>query len=101
MPQRSNFEWDRAKSEANRAIPGRGFAFDAVVPMFDGPTLERVDGRKDYEEERIIAFGAVGEKILAVVFTWRAERRRIISARFANHAERQAYRAWLSATHPE
>jgi uncharacterized DUF497 family protein len=101
------FEWDEAKSEANARAPGRGFGLLAALPLFDGPVLEVRDGRKDYGEERIIAIGLVRAQCLVVVFTWReradgrGRNRRIISARFANRAERIAYRAWRAAAHPE
>ncbi|PKP76499.1 MAG: hypothetical protein CVT81_14375 [Alphaproteobacteria bacterium HGW-Alphaproteobacteria-3] len=32
---------------------------------------------------------------IVVVYTWRGEKRRIISARKANRNERETYRAWL------
>ncbi len=97
----AGFEWDPAKSEANAAAPGRGFGFLAVLPLFDGPRLEVIDGRKDYGEERIIAIGLVGTQCLVVVYTRRGANRRIISARFADRAERRAYRAWRSAQNAE
>ncbi len=40
-----NFEWDEAKSEANRLA--RGFGFDFAVLIFAGPTVEQVDARRD------------------------------------------------------
>jgi uncharacterized DUF497 family protein len=101
------FEWDKAKSEANARAPGRGFGFLAVLPLFDGPVLEVRDGRKAYGEERIIAIGLVRAQCLVVVFTWRerpdgrGRNRRVISARFANRAERAAYRTWRAAAHPK
>ena len=40
------FEWDHAKSEAN--LRRRGFDFEFATLIFDGPTLEVEDRRKDY-----------------------------------------------------
>jgi len=37
-----DFEWDRAKSERNESE--RGLPFEVAVPLFDGLTIERVDG---------------------------------------------------------
>ena len=84
------FEWDEAKSEAN--LRERGFDFAYAALIFDGPTLEWDDVRRDYGERRIQAIGQVDEDVLFVVYTWRGAVRRIISARLANRRERDAYR---------
>ena len=84
------FEWDEAKSAANASM--RGLPFDLAILLFDGPTLEIVDHRKDYGETRIRALGRVGNLVLACVYTDRAETRRIISLRHASRKERDAYR---------
>jgi uncharacterized DUF497 family protein len=83
------FEWDEAKSERNRTE--RGFDFEFAKRVFDGDTLERVDNRWDYGEERIVAFGKIEGEVLAVVYTWRGSVRRIISARRASRREHEAY----------
>jgi uncharacterized DUF497 family protein len=44
-----------AKHRANLRAHGIDFA-DAIA-VFDGPTLERVDEREDYGEERWVAIG--------------------------------------------
>lgn len=84
------FEWDAAKSAAN--LRARGFDFAYAALIFDGPTLEMDDDRADYGERRIQAIGRAGDDVLFVVYTWRADVRRIISARRANRRERDAYR---------
>ena len=83
-------EWDEDKSEATFAARGFDFAFAARV--FAGDTLQRVDDRNDYGEARLIAVGEVDGVILTVVYSWRGDRRRIISARRASRHERRAYR---------
>ena len=85
------FEWDETKSE--RTLLERGLCFEDVIPIFDGPVLEWEDQRQDWGEKRIVAIGSVGEDILAVIYTNRGSRRRIISARGARKKERKA---WLS-----
>lgn len=85
------FEWDPDKSDATYARRGFDFAFAAGV--FAGPTIEAVDARQDYGEVRIQAIGETGGMTLVVVYTDRAETRRIISARLANRKERAQ---WLS-----
>ena len=73
------FEWDEAKSEAN--LMARGFDFAHAAGIFDGPVLEIDDDRADYGEERVQAIGKAGADVLFVVYTWRGDVRRIISAR--------------------
>ena len=84
------FEWDAAKNAAN--IAKHGIDFEDATRIFDGPVLERPDERRNYGETRIVAFGVLENRELAVVYTMRGRRRRIISARRANSSEREAYR---------
>lgn len=88
------FGWDRRKSDRN--LRERGFDFEFATLIFDGPTLERDDTRRDYGERRVIAIGLAQGFALIVVYTDRAETggevvRRIISARLSNQREREAY----------
>ena len=87
------FAWDRRKSADNLRI--RGFDFGFATLIFEGPTLERVDQRRDYGETRVIAVGLAQGLAVTVVYTDRAEPggmvRRIISARLSNRREHQAY----------
>ena len=87
------FEWDEEKSDATLAARGFDFAFAARI--FDGEVLRRADVRRDYGEPRWVAIGEVASETLAVVYTYRGDRVRIISARPANRRERRAYRGVL------
>ncbi|MEO8596261.1 MAG: BrnT family toxin [Candidatus Solibacter sp.] len=84
------FEWDAQKARRNASKHGVQFA-DAVAVLEDDRALtmseESMDG-----EERWIALGtdAFG-RVLVVVYTWRHDRVRMISARPATPAERVAY----------
>jgi uncharacterized protein len=84
------FEWDSAKNEAN--IAKHGIDFEDAIGIFEGPVLERPDERRDYGESRFIAFGILDDREIAVVYTIRATRHRIISARRASKNERKEYR---------
>ena len=89
------FNWDAPKSSRN--LRERGFDFEFATQIFDAPTLERVDSRRDYGERRIIALGKAQDIALTVVYTDRAEGggeidRRIISARKSSRREREAYK---------
>jgi uncharacterized protein len=92
MPEQPDdlFEWDDGKSLRNRLL--RGFDFEYASRIFEGNTFERVDLRRPYGEERIVAIGQVGDDVLTVIYTWRSDRRRIISARAVNRRERDGYR---------
>lgn len=83
------FEWDEAKSKAS--LKARGFDFAYAAGIFDGPVLEIDDTRSDYGERRVQAIGKIGADILFVVYTWRGDVRRIISARLANRKERDIH----------
>jgi len=85
------FEWDEAKSQ--RDAVDRHLPYDLAVVMFDAPTLETIDGRRDYGEIRIKAIGTVRGICMVCIFTDRGEVRRIISLRLANRKERDDYRA--------
>jgi uncharacterized DUF497 family protein len=61
------FEWDSAKSEAN--LQQRGFDFAFATLIFDGPTFEVEDRRKDYGECRMVAIGLADGICLTVVYT--------------------------------
>jgi len=61
--------------------------------MFDGATFEIVDRRRNYRETRIRCLGEIEGRVYGVVYTWRDDDRRIISARKANARETRTYRA--------
>ena len=94
------FSWDPEKSQAN--LHERGFDFAFATLIFDGPTLEWEDSRKDYGERRLVAIGLAQGLELTVCFTDRVQpgqdlERRIISARRSNRRERKAYKKALDA----
>jgi uncharacterized DUF497 family protein len=82
-------EWDRDKADSNRSRHGVDFA-DAATALTDDFALTRRD--EDPDEDRFITMGmdAMG-RILVVVFTWRDDEVRLISARRANPSERKQY----------
>ena len=87
------FSWDGRKSSRN--LRERGFDFEFATLIFEGPTLEREDTRRDYGERRVVAIGIAEGVALTVVYTDRTEAgevvRRLISARVSDRHERQAY----------
>ena len=93
-----HFSWGTRKSTAN--LDARGFDFAFASLIFDGPTLEKEDRRREYGERRIVVIGLAQGIALTVVYTDRHRpgqdvERRIISARRSNRHERQAFEAAL------
>ncbi len=87
-------EWDERKRRAN--IAKHGIDFVDAARVFGGPVIETEDRRRDYGERRLRALGEFQGRVIYVVYTWRRERRRIISARRASRDERETYYAGLS-----
>jgi uncharacterized DUF497 family protein len=83
------YEWDPKKNSAN--IRKHGIDFQDAISIFDGPYIEGSDNRFDYGEDRMIAYGSMSSHVVAVVFTWRTNKRRILSARKATRSETLAY----------
>jgi uncharacterized DUF497 family protein len=84
------YEWDPEKARRNLKNHGVRFS-DAVTALEDERALTIRDLQSD-DEERWITLGmdACG-RLLAVVYTWRGERLRLISARRAAPRERRQY----------
>jgi uncharacterized DUF497 family protein len=85
------FEWDKAKAEAN--FRRHGVSFDLAKAVFRDPfAIERLDDREEHGEERFVIIGvAEGRVLLFVACTEREERIRIISARRATQNEQDDY----------
>lgn len=86
-------QYDMDKDAENQR--DRGLPFAAAEFLFDGPFVEEEDPRGSYGESRFVATGpiaAFGDRIFIVVYTWRANVRRIISFRKANDREIRTYR---------
>ena len=82
-------EWDPAKARSNFRKHRVRFA-DAVTALEDDSALTIRDPGDD--EERWVTIGLdVMRRILVVVYTWRGETVRLISARRATSKERKQY----------
>lgn len=86
------FEWDPEKLAAN--LKKHGIDLEEAVRVFDGLVLTTRSDRSG--EPRWKAVGMLNGVIIAVVYTWRGARRRIISARMARRNERREYHAYLA-----
>jgi uncharacterized DUF497 family protein len=84
------FDWDEDKNKQN--IVKHGVDFKSATQIFKGVTLDFIDHRHNYGEEREISIGLLGAiAVIVVVHTDRDGVCRIISARKANKRERQRY----------
>ena len=85
-----NFEWDESKRRQNLATHRIEFA-DAVTAFDDENALTLPDEKSD-EEDRFVtmAMDALG-RVLVIVYTWRDDTIRLMSARKALPHERNSY----------
>ncbi|WP_347990339.1 BrnT family toxin [Methylomonas sp. AM2-LC] len=84
------FQWDNNKNETN--IEKHGIDFNDAAKIFEKPTLEELDDRKDYGEDRYNTIGQMNDgTCINVTYTDRDSDIRIISARCADKNEREAY----------
>ena len=84
------FEWDPAKAAANLRKHRVSFPYATRV-FLDPHRLERIDARDEYGEKRWTALGQVDEWVLAVVYTVRGAKIRLISARKADRYDYGLY----------
>ncbi len=85
-----DFEWDDIKAAENVRNHEVSFA-QAALAFRDPFAVEWIDLREAYGEERIILLGMTGSQVLTVVYTERAERIRITSARRATKNGQDLY----------
>ena len=83
------FEWDKSKAEHNEKKHGVSFADTfAVFEDLNALTLDQiVSGEERHVTIGMDAFG----RLLVVVYTWRGDNIRIISARKAGRTEVKQY----------
>jgi uncharacterized DUF497 family protein len=83
------FEWDARKAASNVRKHGVDFA-DAAGVLYDELAVTIPDERADEDRFVTIGLDALG-RLLVVVYTWRGDRARLISARRATRRERRQY----------
>jgi hypothetical protein len=89
------YEWDAAKAKTN--FRSHGVRFEESRAVFDDPyAITIADDEADPSEERFISvgMGALG-RVLLVVYAYRGDNIRVISARLAAAHERAEYEAGL------
>ena len=90
--QDDDFEWDDDKAAAS--VAKHGVAFGEARAVFgDMASFTREDSDGAYGEQRFVVVGFAGMRLIAVVYTEREGRIRIISARQASGHEQRQYHA--------
>ena len=86
-------EFDEAKRQ--KTLARRGLDFARAGDVFDGAELTWRDDRFEYGEDRYNTFGMLDGRLVALTWTIRSDKRRIISMRKANDREQALYRRCL------
>ncbi|ACK67068.1 protein of unknown function DUF497 [Rippkaea orientalis PCC 8801] len=86
---RIEFEWDEQKRFSN--LQKHGIDFVRACQIFENYTVDFEDNRYNYDEERFISIGETNGQILTVVYTYRGDVIRLISARKATKYEQTLY----------
>jgi hypothetical protein len=87
-------EYDPAKRKAT--LRERGVDFEDAGTVFSGTNFTFPDIRYDYGEPRFTMIGFFGARMMVLVWTPRADARRIISMRKANDREQEAFRRYFT-----
>jgi uncharacterized protein len=83
------FTWDKNKRLSNLAK--HGLAFEDAPWVFTDEAFVVEDTRNEYGEPRLILYGPLFGRIVAVVFTVRDDVMRLLSMRKANQREHRSY----------
>lgn len=84
------FEYDPAKSEANRIKHGIDF-MEAQILFGDEQAVRMLVPRPGLTEPRWLVTGRIGDRIWTAVVTYREDATRIISVRRAREDEEERY----------
>ena len=81
--------WDETKRQS--ALQERGLDFADAEIVFAGPVFEFEDTRRAYGEQRMICFGFLAGRMVAVGYVQHGETRHIFSMRKANEREQNRF----------
>ena len=81
--------FDAAKRD--RTLAERGLDFKDAVDVFGGRTIDFIDDRRDYGEQRWLTFGKLRRRMVVIVWTPRFGLRHVISMRKANGREHEKF----------
>jgi uncharacterized DUF497 family protein len=85
-----HFEWDSQKASTN--LQKHGISFETACEVFHDPFVQMVDEEVvDYEVREAVIGMTVDWRLVYVVYVFREEVVRIISARLVTKVERKRY----------
>ena len=85
-----NFEWDTGKAISN--LKKHGIDFADAVGVLEDPLALTIEHQDFTGEDRFVTIGCdLLNRILVVVYVYRGDNIRLISARSATRKERQSY----------
>ena len=79
------------ENKRNETLLQRGLDMARAIEIFSNAHTDQIDTRRCYGEKRIIAMGYLDSRAVVVVWTYRGNKRRIISIRKANAREISRY----------
>jgi len=79
-----------------RTLSERGIDFEDAPLLFADETIDGLDTRHEYGEERVVTVGHLAGRMMIVIWTPRGAARHIISMRKANEKEQKKYRQQFS-----
>ncbi|MFC5393609.1 BrnT family toxin [Bosea vestrisii] len=85
----TRFEWNYDKNATN--IRKHGIAFRDAIKAFSDVNSFEYRSQGPHAEQRCVLIGSVEGRLVAVIYTVREERIRIISARAARREERNRW----------
>lgn len=91
MTADQTLEWDERKRISN--LLKHGIDFQDLTEVFGDPTAYEYLAADEYGEQRCVLVGPMRNRIIAVIYTIRGTRIRIISARIARRQERELWNA--------
>lgn len=83
-------EYDEEKRQETLQTRGIDLLYAALI--FEGPTLTKIDDRKDYGEVRRISLGLIDDTPYIVIHTQRGENTRLISAWKGGRRDYETYK---------
>jgi uncharacterized protein len=89
-PMNFKLAWHESRRQAT--LVDRGLDFEDAKFIFQGPTLEFEDDRRNYGEKRMICFGYLLGRLVVVGYVQRGDVRHIYSMRKANEREQAKFR---------
>jgi uncharacterized protein len=90
MGETDDFEWDDTKEHRN--LVKHGMSLRLAAELFNSDLWIEWAAKKSLSDpSRSIAIGPAFGRLLSCVYTWRGQKRRVISLRPASRRERRAY----------